>query len=179
MESGGFSILRLDAAAAGDHAPALAELLREAVNHGASVSFRDVPTPEEALAFWRGVARTVADGRCDLLVAVRDGAVIGTVQLHTVPMTNQRHRGEVAKMIVHTGARRQGVGAALMRAVEAAARDRGLSTLVLDTAKGDPAEAMYRKLGWTEAGSIPDYALDPAGRMRATVLFYKLLGRDG
>lgn len=82
-------------------------------------------------------------------------------------------------MIVHTGARRQGVGAALMRAVEAAARDRGLSTLVLDTAKGDPAEAMYRKLGWIEAGSIPDYALDPAGRMRATVLFYKLLGRDG
>ncbi len=179
MKGAGIDILRLDAGGARDHADALAALLRETVRGGASVSFRHVPEQAEAHAFWLKVADMVADGRCDLLVAVRDGRVLGTVQLHAVPMENQRHRGEVAKMMVHPDARRQGIAAALMRAVEPLARARGLTTLVLDTAKGDPAEAMYAKLGWVPAGSIPDYALDPAGRMRATVLFYKLLGRDG
>jgi GNAT superfamily N-acetyltransferase len=35
---------------------------------------------------------------------------------------NQPHRADLAKMLVHRRARRQGLGAALMRAAEATAR---------------------------------------------------------
>lgn len=172
----GIETVRLDAAAARRHIPALAGLLRIVVRGGASVTFLEEPSQAEAEAYWAAVARRVEAGDWDLFAALRDGAPVGTVQLHPVPMSNQRHRGEIAKMMVDPAARRLGIGTALLAAAEARAAARGLTTLVLDTAQGDPAETMYRARGWREAGSIPDYALDPAGRMRATVIFYKLLG---
>ncbi len=47
--------------------------------------------------------------------------------------------------------------------------------LVLDTATGEPAEAIYERFGWTRAGIVPDYALMPDGRYCATTFFYKHL----
>ena len=53
---------------------------------------------------------------------------------------------------------------------------RGRNLLVLDTATGEPAEALYEKLGWQRSGVIPDYALFPDGRACATTVFYKRIG---
>ena len=53
---------------------------------------------------------------------------------------------------------------------------RGRNLLVLDTATGEPAEALYEKLGWQRSGVIPDYALFPDGRSCATTVFYKRIG---
>jgi ribosomal protein S18 acetylase RimI-like enzyme len=63
-----------------------------------------------------------------------------------------------------------------MLAAQDEARRRGRRTLVLDTRQGDPSEALYRSLGWTFAGTIPQYARSANGELHATALYYLLLG---
>jgi len=90
-------------------------------------------------------------------------------------MPNQHHRGDVAKLLVHRRARGRGVGKALMNEVESRARAAGFTLLTLDTKRGDVAEGLYRRSGWTEVGVIPNYALDPDGSFCDTVVFYKAI----
>ena len=89
--------------------------------------------------FWRRVSRRRAAGQRVLLVARDAQGICGTVQLILDLPDNQPHRADVAKMLVHRRARRQGLGAALMRAAEAAAQARGRNLLVLDTVTGSDA----------------------------------------
>ncbi len=98
------------------------------------------------------------------------------MQLHPAPQPNQAHRADIAKLLVHRRARRQGLAEALMRRAEqeALARDRPL--LVLDTVPGTAAERLYRRLGWQAVGVIPGYARLPEGPLGDTCLFYKWLG---
>ena len=77
-------------------------------------------------------------------------------------------------MLVHSSARRLGVGAAVLRAAENAARESGRNVLVLDTAS-DAAERLYERCGWQRVGTIPDFALMPDGARCATVVYYKRL----
>ena len=79
-------------------------------------------------------------------------------------------------MLVHRCARRQGLGAALMRDAEDAARAAGKTLLVLDTA-GSDAERLYERLGWTRVGLVPGYALMPDGRPCDTTIFYKTIAK--
>jgi GNAT superfamily N-acetyltransferase len=51
-------------------------------------------------------------------------------------MPNASHRAEVQKLLVLRSWRRQGIGLALMTAIEQAARQTGRSLLVLDTRLG-------------------------------------------
>jgi GNAT superfamily N-acetyltransferase len=155
----------------------LAELLVDAVVGGASVSFM-LPLPHErALGFWQGVAKGVARGeRAILLAEDAEGRIVGTVQLVLALPENQPHRADLAKMLVHRRARRQGLGQALMRAAEDLGRDCGKSLLVLDTVTGSDAERLYSRLGWSRVGVIPDFALWPQGGLCATTVFYKALG---
>jgi GNAT superfamily N-acetyltransferase len=60
---------------------------------------------------------------------------------------NQPHRADLVKMLVHRRARRRGLGAALMTAAEAMARDCGRTLLVLDAVTGDAGERLYTRLG--------------------------------
>jgi len=62
---------------------------------------------------------------------------------------------------------------ALMAAAEQGAAQAGRTLLVLDTAAGELAEALYEKLGWQRSGIIPNYALFPDGRYCDTVIFWK------
>ena len=101
--------------------------------------------------------------------------VIGTVQLITDQPENQPHRADVAKLLVHEKARRKGAAMALMEALEAEARARNISVLVLDTSTGSGAETFYQRAGWQKVGEIPRYALMPDGAMTATSVFYKFL----
>ena len=153
----------------------LAELLIDCVEGGASVSFLQPLSLQKASAFWRRVGDDVATGGRALFVAEDDQGIVGTVQLVLDLPENQPHRADVSKMLVHRRARRQGLGAALMRAAEAHARAVGRSLLVLDTASAD-AERLYARLGWQLAGVIPRYALLPNGEPCATSYFYRDLG---
>jgi GNAT superfamily N-acetyltransferase len=153
----------------------LADVLIDCVEGDASVSFMHPLTRDRALAFWRRVADDVAAGERALLVAEDARGVCGTVQLAFAQQENQPHRADLAKMLVHRRVRRQGLGAALMRAAEATARDCGKTLLVLDTVTGGDAERLYESLGWKRVGSIPDYALMPRGGLVATTVFYREL----
>jgi GNAT superfamily N-acetyltransferase len=153
---------------------ALALVLIDCVEGGASVSFMHPLSLPKALAFWQRVARDVETGARALLVAEDATGIVGTVQVVLDQPENQPHRADISKMLVHRRARRRGVGAALMRAAEEAARQSGKSLLVLDTASGD-AERLYVRLGWTLAGVIPDYALWPHGGLCSTTLYYRKL----
>jgi GNAT superfamily N-acetyltransferase len=153
----------------------LAEVLHDCVHGGASVSFM-LPFPmEEARAFWRGVAAGVASGERVLIVAEVEGRILGTVQLVLAQPPNQPHRADLAKMLVHRGARRLGLGAALLQAAEAAALAAGKALLVLDTASPE-AERLYTRGGWVPCGLVPNYALLPAGGYCDTRYFYRALG---
>ena len=155
---------------------ALADLLIDCVEGGASVSFMGPLPREKALAFWRGVADGVACGDRVLLIAEdAEGQIVGTVQMIVSLPENQPHRADVAKMLVHRPARRRGVAQRLMAALDAAARAEGKTVLVLDTVTGGDAERLYERAGWQRVGSVPKYALMPDGAFCATTFFYKHL----
>jgi ribosomal protein S18 acetylase RimI-like enzyme len=97
------------------------------------------------------------------------------VQLDLVTKPNRIHRAEVQKLLVHTRVRRQGLGLALMNAVEAVAREAGRSLLLLDTREGDPAENLYLALRYTKLGVIPNYARSLNGLLEGSVFFYRFL----
>jgi ribosomal protein S18 acetylase RimI-like enzyme len=153
----------------------LAMLLVDAVESGAAVSFLTV-TEAQALDWWRKQFGAPASGSI-VLVARDDQGIVGSVQLHPSWAPNQPHRADVAKLIVHRRARRRGLGAEMMAAVEREAANAGYRLLVLDSKRGDAGERLYRRLGWNVVGTIPRYALDTDARTpHDTVLFYKELG---
>ena len=153
---------------------ALAEVLVDCVEGGASVSFMHPLSMAKAVAFWAHVADEVDTGRRALVVAEDGSGIVGTVQLVLDLPENQPHRAEVSKMLVHRKMRRHGVGAALMQTAEVIAKDSGKTLLVLDTASAD-AERLYARLGWKLCGVIPGFALLPEGGLCATSYFYKAL----
>jgi GNAT superfamily N-acetyltransferase len=155
----------------------LASVLIDCVEGGASVSFMAPFTQEDGLAFFRKVAASVACGDTVLLAAKLGERIVGTVQLGLDTPPNQPHRADVKKMLVHRTARSRGIGAALMAAVEDEAKRRGRWLLVLDTVPGMSGYRLYQRAGWTEVGTIPDYALLPDGRLCDTAVFWKRLDR--
>jgi GNAT superfamily N-acetyltransferase len=153
----------------------LAGVLIDCVDGGASVTFMHPLPRERAAAYWRDIARDVAAGRRALLVAEDDAGICGTVQLVLELFENQPHRAELAKMLVHRRARRQGVGGQLLHAAEGVGRACGKTLLVLDTVTGGDAERLYARLGWVRVGDIPGYALMPGGGLCSTTFFYRSL----
>jgi len=154
----------------------LTDVLIDCVEGGASVSFMLPLSRDRAMAFWHRVARGVTAGERALLVAEDAHGICGTVQVLFDLPENQPHRGDVAKMLVHHRARRQGLGAALMRAAENTARDCGKTLLVLDTVTDSIAARLYERLGWLRVGEIPGYALFPQGGLCGTTVYYRNLG---
>ncbi|MEU3885384.1 GNAT family N-acetyltransferase [Streptomyces sp. NPDC029041] len=166
-------MIRLDETRLAERAGALADLLADTVNGGASVGFLAPFTRTEALAWWEERAAEVAAGRLAVWAACEGERVLGTVSLAFPGRTNSRHRAELVKLMVHTGARGRGLGRRLLATAEAAAAAAGVTLLHLDTETGSPAEQLYRSAGWTPIGSIPDYAADPGGVLRPTTIYYK------
>jgi GNAT superfamily N-acetyltransferase len=157
--------------------PELAELLVDAVASGASVGFLPPFTAVDAERWWRSLSEDVVAGRVLLLLLRADGRAVGTAQLRLAQLPNARHRAEVAKVLVHSSARRHGYGRMLMDAVEVAARNAGRHLLVLDTLRGSDAERLYTRMGWTRVAEIPGYAAIPNRRFAPTVIFYKELAK--
>jgi GNAT superfamily N-acetyltransferase len=153
--------------------PDLCEVLADCVNGGASVGFMQPFTADDAVPYWQDIAASVRSGHIILALARVDGKVVGTVQVGLASKPNQPHRGDLMKLLVHRSARGLGLSRKLMAAVEAEAARRGRSLLVLDTATGSEAEAIYPRFGWERVGVIPDYALWPEGGFCGTTLFYK------
>jgi GNAT superfamily N-acetyltransferase len=153
----------------------LADVLINCVEGGASVSFMLPLTRDRARAFWQAVAADVAAGLRALLVAEDAEGICGTVQLVFDLPENQPHRADLAKMLVHRRVRRQGLGAALMRAAEATGIECGKTLLVLDAVTGGDAARLYERLGWVRVGDVPNFALYPDGGYCSTTYYYRQL----
>ncbi len=154
---------------------ALSALLTDAVVNGASVGY--VLPVEVALinAYWRGIADEVAADALALFAVKRDERIIASAQLAFCGKPNGRHRAEVQKVLVHSSARRLGLGRALMRAVEQHARECARSLLVLDTETHSAGQKLYEAFGYQAAGVIPKFAIGNSGGFVPTTYMYKIL----
>lgn len=156
--------------------PDLTQVLVACVASGAAVGFIPPLDLDSAAAFWQGQEGAVRAGEKHILLAVTEaGCIIGTVTLALAPQVNGTHRAEIAKMLVHPDARRQGVAASLLKRAEEVARAQSRRLLVLDTREGDDAERLYARLGWQSCGTIPDYALNGDGTSHTTHVMYRQL----
>ena len=171
--TGQIVIRRLGVGELREHLDALAAVLHDCVDGGASVSYMAPFSHEQARAAFEGFAADAERGGRLILAAFADGELVGTVQLILATPPNQPHRGDIAKLLVRRSARRRGIARLLMEQAEAEARAESRSLLVLDTVTGDPAERLYARLGWTKVGVIPGYALYPDGRPCDTTVFWK------
>ncbi|MBW8824762.1 MAG: GNAT family N-acetyltransferase [Acidobacteria bacterium] len=99
------------------------------------------------------------------LVGWRDGVVVAGGGLRRL----EPGIGEIKRMYVEPGARSLGIARRLLRALEDAARRRGLGQVRLDTGPSQPhAKALYLSAGYRE---IPSYN----GNRRAAFWGEKLL----
>lgn len=168
------AIRTLDLAEAEERLDELADILVDAVAHGASVNFLAGFSHDGARAFWRFQLPGIADGSKLLLVA-DDGRLKATALLMFAHQPNAPHRAEVGKMLVHSTVRRCGLGRRILTAVEDAAAEVGRTLLLLDTETGSAGDLLYRACGWIPLGIVPGHALRPDGRPGDTTMFYKLL----
>jgi GNAT superfamily N-acetyltransferase len=88
--------------------------------------------------------------RCAVLVAEREGAIVGMVTVQLVVSTAEgAFSALVEDMIVDAAERGRGVGGALLRAGEAWAATRGARRLqLLADRENGPALGFYERMGW-------------------------------
>ncbi len=158
---------------------ALSEILIETVANAGSVSFMHPLDLATAKAFWNGALAAAERGERIVLGAFAGEVLAGTVSLLLDCPPNQPHRAEIAKTMTRLSHRGRGVATALMRAAEDLAMKRARTLLTLDTAVEDGASGFYEKLGFTLAGTIPDYALKPRGGLTGTMVYWKRIGAAG
>src|ERR1700734_701376 len=98
-------IRELSASEASQKVEALATVLLDCVEGGASVSFMAPLSRATAESFFEKVAEGVRAGERILLAAFSDNKLVGTVQILTATPPNQPHRADITKLLVMRSAR--------------------------------------------------------------------------
>ena len=105
-----------------------------------------------------GTHPSAADVSVVVVARDDDGTALGCGALRSLG----NGAAEVKRMYVVPAARGRGVAKAVLAALEAAARERGWTTLRLETGPLQPeAIALYRGAGYREIRAFGDYAGDP------------------
>jgi GNAT superfamily N-acetyltransferase len=167
-------VRRLPAAEIRDRSDELAELLLDAAGALSSTAAGAV-RPLDAVEWTLDMADGTGRFRI-VLVAERDGEIVGAVQVLRPGTGLKPHLAEISELMVHPRARGQGIGRALMRAAEEAAAAWGASLLTLGAAADAPGRHLYVGLGWRMAGLIPGRPPRVGGDDADTALFYKAIG---
>jgi ribosomal protein S18 acetylase RimI-like enzyme len=162
--------------ASGETLAQLSDLLIEVVADGGSVSFMHPLDRVAAEAYWTGALAAQSRDERVVLGAWDGNVIVGSVTLLLDFPPNQPHRAEIAKLMTRPGRRGLGVATSLMQAAETIACELGRTLLVLDTAVDGGAAGLYRRLGYTLTGEIPDYAYKPHGGLTGTLIFWKRIG---
>ena len=166
-------IRALSAHEASSHRAALVELFIDSVEGGAQINFILPMTRQKADRWWDKGFQSHARGERLILIAQDEiGRVDGTVQVAFAGPENQPHRADVAKMLVHSRARRQGLGERLLKAAEDAALAAGRDLLVLDTVARREGHRLYERCGWVMFGEVPGYSVEVNGVDRTPVTFF-------
>lgn len=110
------------------------------------------PTTEADVV--RRVRRLASSGTDETLVAVRDSKVVGMAAIHmSLTITDESPAAKLSALVVDELHRHQGIGEALVSAVEERARTNGCFLLFLTSARyRHGAHAFYRQLGFEESG---------------------------
>jgi GNAT superfamily N-acetyltransferase len=153
----------------------LATLLVDAVTQGASVNFMAGFTVAQAQVYWQKQINGLRRGDRVWIAAEDNGHLVGTVMCVFFAQPNQSFRAEVAKMLVLSSHRQRGIGARLLQGIEEAARAAGKTHLILDTETGSAGDRLYRRMGWTELGTLHDVCYATDGSLAAATVFYKQL----
>lgn len=145
----------------------LADLWTEIGEHLVSLESEafQVPAADGLREFFAGVLDRVSGPGRSWLVAELGGELVGQVQAHVeAPVTSaafqvQRHLGEtrlvVDALAVTAGARRRGIGRALMSAIEEWGTACGATHVVLDTFARSPLSLpFYERLGFSRAAVV-------------------------
>jgi GNAT superfamily N-acetyltransferase len=114
--------------------------------------------PEEGANHFRLDADEVSDGRGAFLVAYRDGQAVGCGAVRR----NDPQVAEIKRMYVAPESRGRGVARHVLTALEAEARQLGVSRLVLETGlRQVEALALYRRAGFVEIPLFGEYIDSP------------------
>ncbi|CAM5408705.1 GNAT family N-acetyltransferase [Streptomyces griseomycini] len=109
-------------------------------------------SPDDLAPYLAALERLSADPNQNLVVAVRDGRVVGTLQLTIVPGLSRRGatRSIIEGVRIHAGERGSGLGTRLIEWAVDASRHHGchLVQLTSDNTRTD-AHRFYERLGFT------------------------------
>lgn len=157
----------------GAYTEELVDLLCDCVDTGASIGFLPPMSELEAKSHWISVQEAVDANASLMLIVKEDDRLLGSVQLSFSSKANALHRCEVEKLMVLSSARGRGVASMLMQGVEKVAAAWQKQLITLDTRTNDAAYHLYQKMGYTEAGIIPNFAKSASGNLKDTSIFYK------
>jgi ribosomal protein S18 acetylase RimI-like enzyme len=151
----------------------LADMLIETVAAGGTLNFMHPLARSAALSFWEKAFRSVASGDRIILGALDGAHVIGTLSILLDCGDNQPHRCEIGKIMTSRSHRGQGIASQLVAESEKTARARRRSMMVVTTATGGTAFSLYERMGFTLAGTIPNFGTDPHGKMEGCMFYWK------
>lgn len=155
--------------------PTFIDLLQESVNEGASLGFHAPLTARDALEYWQSLRPQLESGSRVLLAAYADGLIVASGQLALAPWSNGKHRASLEKLFVATAMRGRGLGKGIVIALEEAAMLRGRTLLLINARRDDPAELLYKRMGYREFGMIPGYTRTADGLRYDNVCMYREL----
>ncbi|MFB8270398.1 GNAT family N-acetyltransferase [Streptomyces sp. NPDC055955] len=147
----------------------LADLVRE----GAALGWVDPPSRGEVAELLDRVTSEAHAGNAALRAAYIGRQLVGLGYWQRYARPTHRPHADLEKVAVGAAAQGRGVGRALVTALVADARRAGIEVLTLD-ARGDNGNALrlYRSLGFTEYGRLPDFVA--VGERRYDKVFYML-----
>lgn len=137
----------------------IAEVWTRVTNAGGAVGLVAPVTVAEVRRLARVELAPVAEGRDDLVVATRDGALLGFGLLVTEPYGTHRHVGTIRRLQRDPRVAGEGIGAAVLAELERAAADRGLTLLALTVRGGSGREDFYTACGYRFDATLPDRLL--------------------
>ncbi|TQV98778.1 hypothetical protein V2A60_007521 [Cordyceps javanica] len=163
--------------------PYLAAIHASCITHDRTIAtFLPPLSHEKLLSWWKSRIAEIADGNRVMFLLVdgmepsgriRGPEIMGVVMLFMPPSETGPFRCMVENLLVHKSFRGRGGARLLMDALEVEALKQHRTMLLLDTETGSSAEAVFKKLGYTEMGRIPNYGISPTGELKDGTFFYK------
>jgi GNAT superfamily N-acetyltransferase len=147
----------------------------DAVDGGASLGWDPPLDPDDAARSWEARIPRFDGDDCALFVAFAGDDLVGAVQRERGRFPTTRHRAEVEKLMVLRPWRRRGIARALLDELEDDAFVRGIELLLLETLPGEPADTLYRAMGYERTGVVPNAGKNAAGAFEDAAFYHKLL----